>query len=314
MLRPKNYYFSKKFKPMENTKTNSNSNTNLKAIIIVLALLLVGSLVYIFTLTTDVTTTQTALTTAKTEKEEIMKELETLKSTYDAAIAENTTMSADLVAERDKVVALMADLQRAKGNSASLRKYRDEVVVLNNKMKELVLENEVLKKQNVTLTSQRDSTGVVLSQSRNQNQQLSGQNEELAKTVEKGAKLNVMNLKAVALKIKKSGKEIATVKAGSADVLRISFTIAANPIAKSGDKEYYVQIIDATNAILGDKKIATFEGGKTLEYSFVTSVKYDKQAVEVSQDIAGSKFAKGTYFVNIFDKGEMVSTSNVTLK
>lgn len=296
------------------TTTKPNSNSNLKAIIIVLALLLVGSLAYIFTLTTDVETTQASLATAKTEKETIMKDLETLKSTYDAAIAENTTMSADLVAERDKVVALMADLQKSRGNSASLRKYKDDFLALDNKMKEMMLENESLKRLNSKIIAQRDSTGVVLSQSRSQNEELSMQKEELARTVEKGAKLNVVNLKAVAYKQKSSGKQILTEKAGAADVLKISFTIAANPIAKTGDKEYYVQIIDATNAILGDKKLATFEGGKTLEYSFIASVKYENQSVDVSQDIAGSKFAKGTYFVNLFDKGDMVSTSSVTLK
>ncbi len=299
---------------MEKTKTTSNSNTNLKAIIIVLALLLAGSLAYIFTLKTDVTTTQTSLTTEKTEKDKLMQELQTLKATYDAALAENTTMSADLVSERDKVVALMSDLQKSRGNASSLKKYKEQFLALDLRMKELSLENESLKRQNGKLTVQRDSTGVVLSQARNQNQELSGQNEELARTVEKGAKLNVMNVKAVAYKVKKSGKQTLTEKAGSADILKISFTIAANPIAKAGEKEYYVQIIDATNAILGDKKQTTFEDGKTLEYSFITTVKYDNQAVDVSQDIAGSKFAKGTYFVNIFDKGEMVSTSNVTLK
>jgi hypothetical protein len=39
-----------------------------------------------------------------------------------------------------------------------------------------------------------------------------------------------------------------------ADVLKISFTIAENQIAKSGDKVYYVQVIDSKNNVLGDKE------------------------------------------------------------
>jgi hypothetical protein len=181
-------------------------------------------------------------------------------------------------------------------------------------MKVLFAENEVLKGHNVKLTTQRDSTIVVLSESKMKNDELASKNEELAKTVEIGSKLNVMNVKAVAFKQKSSGKQVLTDKAGRADVLKISFTIAANPIAKSGDKEYYVQIIGANNAILVDKKIATFEDRKTLEYTLTTTVKYDRKAVDVSQDVPGNKFDKGTYFVNIFDKTEMVSTSSVTLK
>jgi hypothetical protein len=40
-------------------------------------------------------------------------------------------------------------------------------------------------------------------------------------------------------------KQIETDKARRADVLKISF-IAENQIAKSGDKVYYVQVIDST--------------------------------------------------------------------
>jgi hypothetical protein len=49
-------------------------------------------------------------------------------------------------------------------------------------------------------------------------------------------------------------------------MFKISFTIAENQIAKSGDKVYYVQVIDSKNNVLGDKKIIDF-GADTLTYS-----------------------------------------------
>ena len=58
---------------MENQKNNSS----LKAIVIVLAVLLAGSLAYIFTLTSEATKTQVVLQTTKSEKESVMKDLET---------------------------------------------------------------------------------------------------------------------------------------------------------------------------------------------------------------------------------------------
>ena len=91
---------------------NQKSNSNLKAIVIVLALLLLGSLGYIFKMSTDAEVVRTELKTTLTEKESVMKDLQALKATYDAAIAENTTMSEELIKERDKVVALMADLKQ----------------------------------------------------------------------------------------------------------------------------------------------------------------------------------------------------------
>nr|WP_315157589.1 hypothetical protein [uncultured Flavobacterium sp.] len=291
---------------MENQKNNSS----LKAVIAVLAILLVGSLVYIFKMSSEVDTVHTEIVKVGSEKESVMKDLQDLKATYDAAIAENTSMSEELLVERDKVVNLMDELKKSNGD---MSKYKNQVKSMQGHMKELMAENEGLKKQNVTLTTQRDSTVVVLGEAKKFNEVLVGQNEELSKTVEKGGKLSVLNLQTAAYKLKSSGKEIATDKASRANVLKISFTIAENSIAKSGDKDYYVQVIDSKNNVLGEAKKITF-GDKELVYSFVSSVKYENKTVQVSQDLAGKDFAKGTYAVNIFDKDQLVSSTNFSLR
>jgi uncharacterized protein (DUF3084 family) len=292
---------------------NQNSNSSLKAIIIALSVLLAISLVYTYKITSDANATQTKLTTTITEKESVMKDLQALKSTYDAAIAENTTMSDELIAEREKVVALMANLQKSKGDVASMAKYKKQFLELESKMKGLVSENEGLKKDNTVLTVQRDSTIVVLGESKKFNEVLVGQNEDLAKTVEKGSKLSVLNLKTAAFKVRSSGKEIATDKASRADILKISFTIAENSIAKSGDKKYYVQVIDSKNNVIGEKQTENF-GDQTLTYSFATNVKYENKTVDVTQNLPSDKLEKGTYFVNVFDKGVLVSKSSFSLR
>ena len=292
---------------------NQKSNSSLKAIIMVLSLLLLGSLFYIFKLTTDTKTLQTEVASTKTEKENVLKDLQELKATYDAAIAENTSMSDELIAEREKVVGLMAQLEKSKGDAASMAKYKQQFLALQTKMNTLMQEVEVLKKENKTLTTNLDSTKVVLADSKNYNQVLVGQNEELSKTVEKGSKLSVLNLKTGSYKLKSSGKQIETDKASRVDILKISFTIAENSIAKSGDKTYYVQVIDSKSNVLGDKATMNF-GSQSLTYSFTTTVKYENKTVQVSQDLPGKNFEKGTYFVNVFDKSELVSKSSFTLK
>lgn len=288
----------------------NNSSSSLKVIIAVLAILLVGSLFYIYKMTTDAKTVQTELTKTLSEKELVMKDLQELKTTYDAAIAENTSMSDELIKERDKVVNLMSEVDKSKGD---VSKYRSQYAKLEGNMKVLMTENENLKKQNVTLTTQRDSTVVVLGETKKNVEALTGQNEELAKVVEKGSKLTVLNTKGSALKIKSSGKQIETDKAGRANTLRISFTIAENQIAKSGDKAYYVQVIDSKNNVLGDKQTVSF-GDKSLTYSFIANVKYENKTVNVSQDLPGKDFAKGTYFVNVFDQDQLISKTSFTLK
>ena len=295
---------------------NQQSNSSLKAVIAVLAILLVGSLVYIFKVSSDVEAVQTELKSTVSEKETVMKDLQELKSTYDAAIAENTSMSEELIKERDKVVSLMSDVSKSKGD---ISKFKNQYIALQTNMKALMAENEGLKKQNTKLTVQRDSTTVVLVAAKKTNEVLTTQNEELSKVVEKGSKISVVNLRTSAYIVRTPGllrsteKQIETDKASRADMLKISFTIAENQIAKSGDKTYYVQVIDSKSNVLGDKKTQNF-GDKTLSYSFATTVKYENKSVQVSENLPGKDFAKGSYFVNVFDKDVLVSKSTFDLK
>lgn len=294
---------------------NQKNTSSLKAIIVVLALLLLGSLAYIFKMTTDANKMNTELTTEKSEKDKVLDELAELKSTYDDAIAAKTALSDELIAEREKVVRLMDDLKKSKGDADSMRKYRAQYQQLNSKMKQLVAENDQLKAANERLTVERDSTVMALGQQRKLNDTLVIQNDNLAKTVEKGQKIVVMNLRTQPVKVRSSGKQIETERASRADQVKVCFALAANAIAKSGEKTYYVQVIDSKNNVLGDKKTETF-GDMTLTYSFPVTVEYNNEAVDVCNylDGKGKEFAKGSYFVNIFDKSELVSKTTFTLK
>ncbi len=289
---------------------NQKSNSSLKAIIVVLSLLLIGSLAYMYKMSTD---NQTSENKIMSEKDKLNEELQAAIAKYDAAIADNTSLSSELTAEREKLIQLQKDLEKSKGDAASLAKFKNDYLRLKREMDNLMRENEGLKKQNAALTTQRDSTQTVLNDARRVNDTLVSQNDQLAKTVEKASKLTVLNLQTTAVKQRSSGKQIDTDKARRADVLKVSFTIAENQVAKSGDKTYYIQIIDSKNNVLGEKRTETF-GDKVLTYSFVKTVKYENKTVQVAQDLPVENIEGGTFFVNIFDKGELVSKTSFTLK
>jgi len=296
---------------MNQTISNKPNNSGLKAIIVVLSLLLLGSLGYMYKLSTD---SQNALSLVKSEKESVMKDLEASKQSLDEAIASNTTLSDELIAERDKIQQLMADLEKTKGNDAvSIAKYKEETKRVQAKIAVLMKQIEALQKENASLNTKIDSTNTVLTKTKSINDTLMSQNDNLVKTVERGSKLSVLNLQTLAVKQKSSGKQVETDKASRADVLKVSFMIAENQIAKSGDKAYYVQIIDSKNNVLGDKKTETF-GEKLLTYSFVATVKYENKTVKIEKDLPVSDINEGTFFVNVFDKSELVSKTSFTLK
>ncbi|MBE98964.1 MAG: hypothetical protein CMP77_03180 [Flavobacterium sp.] len=286
------------------------SNSSLKAIIVILAILLVGSLAFMYKMSTD---SEKAEKQYVSEKDQFLAELNETKAQYDAAVAENTGLKGELEEERAKIQRLIDEVEKWKGDANSLRKYKDDYSRLKREMDRLMAENKQLKAQNQQLTTERDSTMVVLDESRRYNDTLVSQNENLSKTVERASKLTILDLKADPYKERNSGKLVSTERARRVDVLKISFTIAANEVAQAGNKMYYVQVIDPKNNVLGEKQTEVF-GDYTLTYSFITNAIYENKTMKVSETLSCKDFEKGTYHVNLFDKDKLVANSTFTLK
>lgn len=295
---------------MELNQSNPR-NSGLKAAVVVLSLLLLGSLAYMYKLKNDSTEVETKLTS---EKGKLQAELEAKIAEYDKAIADNTALKGELEEEQAKMVELLEKLKKSEGDAVSMAKFKSQYFQLKKDMDNLVAENNSLKEKNVKLTKDLDSTTVVLTDARVQIDTLNNQKTSLAKTVEKGQKLSILNLQTLAVKQRSSGKQIDTDKASKADVLKISFTIAENQIAKTGDRSYYVQVIDSKSNVLGEKKMETY-GDKYLSYSFAKTIKYENKTVTVQEDLPVKNIVGGAYFVNVFDKdGNLVAKSSFTLR
>lgn len=291
-------------------QSNSN-NSGLKAIVVVLSLLLLGSLAYIYKLSTDNEKEVMELTT---EKEDLASDLKAKIAELDKMSSENTALKGDIEAQKAEMEKLLAEVEKSKGDASSMARYKNEYFRLKKEMDNLVAENELLKEQNLALTSSLDSTNVVLSSSRQFADTLISQNDNLVKTIEKGQKLSVLNLNVLAVKEKRSGREVETDKASRANKLKVSFLIAENQIAQSGERQYYVQIIDSKNNVLGDKKSIAI-GEKELTYSFIETVQYQNKTVKVNRELTGDDFEAGTYFVYVFDvNGENVSKTSFDLR
>jgi peptidoglycan hydrolase CwlO-like protein len=298
---------------MELNQSNSR-NSGLKVVVLILVLLLMGTLAYVYKLQQDKDAVDSSLSKTLTEKEKFQAELESKIAEYDIAIADNTALKGELEEEQAKIMELLEKIKKSDGSVAELSKYKTQYVKLKREMDNLIAENNVLKANNSKLTKNLDSTNVVLTNAKTANDTLAAKNENLSKTVEKAQRLSVLNLTTLAVKQKSSGKQINTDKASKADVLKIGFTIAENQVAKTGDRTYYIQVIDSKNNVLGEKKTETF-GTTYLPYSFQKTIKYENKTVQVQEDLSVKNITSGTYFVNVFDKkGELVSKSSFQLK
>jgi len=289
---------------------NQKSNSSLKAIIVVLSILLVGSLAFMYKMSTDNEKTEKTLVD---EKSALENDLKQQIASYDAAIAENTSLKGELETERAKIVDLLSQVEKSKGDIASLEKYRNDYRRLKKEHDALIADNNRLKGENASLTTQRDSVTTALGEARSYNDTIVRQNENLSKTVEKAQKLTILNLHTQPYKERSSGKLIQTDKASRVDKVRITFTIAANEVAPTGNRTYYVQIIDPKNNVIGEKATETF-GDYNLTYSFITNAIYENKTITVNEIVSGKDFEKGLYHVNVFDKAQLVANKTFTLK
>ena len=323
-----------------NDKKNSSSLRAIFAILALFAVLLIANLIYMFKMTSDLESVKSKSNPEKpkiyksdleytlAQKDTMMKNLSKLKAVCDNVISQNTSMSQELISEREKVVALMGELQKAHGDTKTLEKYKSQQNKIGGSVSTLLSANKVKvadmpvfktkdtariskrpKKVERPLENKKPSEVIVVKKIEEPKK-----HEESKPAIDKPLKISMSNIAIAAYKETSSGKKELTDKVSKANFLKISFSVMIdNPTAKSSSKTYYVQIIDARNNVIGKRKTQFFVD-KLLTYSFETQIKTDIVEAQVNEYLAGQNFEKGYYFLNIFDKDVLVAKSSFSLK
>jgi len=252
-----------------------------------------------------------------TAQKSILDSLNILKLEYDVALLEKTSLSEQLELERKNVQNLMEIIKVSKNPSiAKIQIYRKQLLDLKTALAAKILEIRNLKSQNKSLLTEIESQNVVMYKQKTENDTLLLHQKKLELAIKDAAKLSLSNFKVAAFREKKSGKELETEKARNAQKLKVSFSVNGNSIAKTGKKVFYIQVLDQKNTVLGENKLIEFENDKALVYSFIVAVDFQGKPVNVYGVLNsdGNEFKKGTYFVNFFDKQEIMGSASVTLE
>ncbi|MBT8258706.1 MAG: chromosome partitioning protein ParA [Bacteroidia bacterium] len=296
---------------MEN-KTESKSKS-LKVVLGVVVALLLATAFYTFKLYNDGKETASQL---RDEKSLVLKDLNNMAEQYDIAISENQTANTKLVEARERIKELIDSLQVSENSVKSLWRYKKKYMTLQEEMDDLLAENDSLKVENQLLATSLDSTKVQLEERTVFTDSLLAQNTQLADIVEEAAVLSTVNLNGFGVIVRSSGKLIPTERARRTDKIRVCYTVAKNSLVESGDKEFFVQVIDPKNNVIGLNQQIQFEE-KVLNYSLVSKFNYENMNLDVCEFITAAEnedFEKGRYVVNVFNQGDLVSTSQFTLK
>ena len=252
-----------------------------------------------------------------TAQKNIIDSLNVLKQQYDLAILEKTSLSQQLELERKNVENLMEIIKASKNPSITqIQIYRKQLLDLKTTLESKGLEIKSLKSQNKNLLTEIESQNVVMYQQKAQNDTLILKQKKLESTIKDASRLSLTNFKVIALREKKSAIELETDKAKNTKKLKVSFSINGNSVAKTGKRIFYIQVLDQKNTVLGEDKLIEFGNDKALVYSFIVAVDFQGKPANVYGILNADEndFKKGTYFVNFFDKQEIMGSTSITLE
>ncbi len=292
--------------------TQSSNNNRAKILIGLLVVLLVSLAGYTYTLIQQNKETVLFL---EADKAEVQKELEALVVSYNEILQDNKLKDKDLIAARDRVIALLDSVKDYKANLSIITRYKAQVKGLKNERAQLFKRADSLLVVTQRLAIEKDSTTAVLIKTIKVVDSVTTANTQLFNSLEKGALIGISNLDATAIIVRKGGKIKETKRATRADKIRVCYTIAPNTLAQAGDRVLYVQVINPDNNIIGDKSNITF-GQDLLTYSKSESVFYENQALDVCAIVGstGQDVLKGLYTINIFDAQRQIGSTTLMLK
>lgn len=249
------------------------------------------------------------------EKEDLESEYTTFARQYDELklTVSNDSLALLLEQEQLKTQRLLEELRTVKStNATEIRRLKNELATLRTVMVSYINQIDSLNQINA---QQKVVIAEVTQKYNDASRQITNLTEErntLTEQVTLASQLDATGIRVVPLN--KRGKEAKRTK--DTEKLQISFNIAKNITAKTGDRTLYVRILKPDNDVLTRDASDTFSyENRQLTYSIKKYIEYtgEEQAVSVYWDVQEFLYA-GNYRLDIFAEGNLIGSSTFSLK
>jgi hypothetical protein len=249
------------------------------------------------------------------EKKLVESELSQMISRYDEVSISNDIIASQLeVAKKETKIALDS-ISMLRSDLSVISRFKDQLYRLKFKNNYLISVIDSLNAANQTLKEENLITYNELINQRKTNVSLTKANEDLNKSLERGALLTANSFEAKSF-TKILGKKQATNKAKKVNQIEVCFTLAENALTEQGEKEIFIQIVNPQNNVVADKGAISF-GNSSLIYSSKKLVNYHNEVLDICVDIEADPderpLTEGTYFINIFNKERKLGSTEVKL-
>ena len=237
--------------------------------------------------------------------------------TYDALLEKDKTQADSINSHKERIMELQDQVKRGKMSAHQLFKARKEIETMKQIMRGYIVQIDSLNTLNLTLYNRVDSTNTALSNTKGERDVARDEAAQSAEQVKKGSKLQAYSFSSGGLKMKLNNSMTASDRARNIVQIQSSFTISENPIAPSGKKTVYLQIVDPDGKILQSSSgnFVTMESGQ-VAFSDYKDIDYQNQRIDVAiyYKLGGNVASKGNYKVNIFCQGQLIGKDSFTLK
>lgn len=250
------------------------------------------------------------------EKKLVESELSQMITRYDDVSISNDLISSQLEDAKRNTKLALDSLRMLRGDLSVLSKFKQQLFRLKLKNKALFKTVDSLDEVNKNLEQQKLLAYNELRKQKRENSSLLKENENLEKSIEKGAKLTANSFRAKGFE-KFFGARRSSSKAKRVSSIEVCFTLAENSLTKAGEKELYIQILNPKNNVVADKGAINFESS-SLIYSAKKVINYNNQVTEVCLDVDAEideqPLVSGTYYISIFHKDRKLGSTEVKLK
>ena len=248
------------------------------------------------------------------EKEEMENEYSTFAAQYDELQVQinNDSLREKLESEKLKTQRLLEELRQVKTtNAAEIIRLKKELKTVRAVLRSYVIQIDSLNRLNAALREENQEVKSKYSAATAQINTLSQEKKNLNEKVSLAAQLDATNISA--LPMNKRGRKARRVK--DVKKIAITFTIAKNITAETGNKTVYVRIAKPDNGILSKGNTTFAYEDMEITYSIKKYIEYtgEEQSVTVYWDVE-EFLPSGTYNVYIFADGNMIGQNSFEMK
>ncbi|NQT78106.1 MAG: hypothetical protein HQ565_10350 [Bacteroidetes bacterium] len=288
------------------------------AILVILAIAVIGLLIWIFSVKSDM---NTLMAEKELQRVELQGELDSLMSEHDQIKLEYGTLSDSLFVKDSIIQSNAQEIRKLLDTQWEYYKIKKKLGLLQQVSQGYVRQMDSLYTVNKELTEENIEIKQDLQLAHRENEQIVKDKAVLNEKVETASVLQVYNLNAAGIRDRGSGKERETDKAGKLDKIKVCFTIGENKIIDPGSKELYVRIARPDKLILtkdrSDEYTFMYQGEK-IQYSIEKLIDYQNMSMNMcmywSKSYPDKEIMKGVYHVEIFFNNEVIGHTQFVLK